>query len=194
METIKKIRLVLDKTKEEGYKTISIEAFETYLASIENQHHDNSKFAERELQRDLALFSAENDRNIANAINKTASALEMFKSVISSAQAALKACMVINGGAAVALLAFVGNLLGKNSKLDVASGLSFPIFLFCIGIVLGAIASGSTYITQSLHSYQKVSLAQKFTIFTMLLVMGSYAIFIIGAFITANYFNMVVGL
>ena len=37
--------------------------------------------------------------------------LEMFRSVITTGQSALKATMLLNGGAAVAMLAFVGKLV-----------------------------------------------------------------------------------
>ncbi|MBE4476299.1 hypothetical protein HJ008_23135 [Vibrio parahaemolyticus] len=194
LKVVEKIRLVLNQTKEQGHDAISIEAFEAYLSSIEHESEEHSKYAQMQLDRDLAVFMAENDRNIAHAFNQTAGSLEMFKSVIATGQAALKASMVINGGAAVALLAFLGKIWGTNLQTHVAESLSCSIYLFCVGIVVGAFACGTTYFTQCSHNYGKVTLANILTLFTVILVLGSYSIFIYAANIAASAFGLHFGL
>ncbi len=44
--------------------------------------------------------------------------LEMFRSVISAGQNAIKTAFLLNGGAAIALLAFIGSLVEKNLRLS----------------------------------------------------------------------------
>lgn len=194
MKTIEKIRLLLKETKSQGHDAINIHAFENYLTSIENEIGEDAQYASMNLERDLALFKAENDRNIAHANNLTASSLEMFRSVISSGQAALKASMVINGGASVALLAFMGKIWSSEITNAVASKLSTSIFLFCIGLLCAALSSGTTYITQLFYNKQKEKLGTWINGLTIVLVLLSYLIFIVSAFIAAASFGMHFGL
>ncbi|EOC1797619.1 hypothetical protein [Vibrio fluvialis] len=194
MRTIEKIRLLLKQTKDQGRDAISISAFESYLSAIESEGDEHSKFTQMQLEHDLAIFKAENDRNIALANNKTASDLEMFRSVITSGQAALKASMVINGGAAVALLAFMGKIWGSSITTGVASSLSGSTFMFCIGIILGALASGTTYFSQCLYNVDKIKIGNIINVVTIIMVLASYGIFIFSSFIAAKSFGVHFGL
>ncbi|NNN85795.1 hypothetical protein FKN93_17950 [Vibrio sp. A8-1] len=194
MKTIEKIRLLIRQTKEQGHDAISINAFESYLSSIESENEEYTKYAQMQLERDLAVFKAENDRNIAHANNLTTNSLELFRSVILSGQSALKASMVINGGAAVALLAFMGKIWGSSIASEVAYSLSRSTFLFCVGIVLGAFAAGTTYFTQCLYNIEKFRLGNFFNIATVLMILSSYGIFIFSAFISASSFGVHFGL
>jgi hypothetical protein len=80
-----------------------------------------------------------------------ASQLETWKSVLESGQTALKTFITINGGAAVALLAFLGNLLTKAPP----AGTIFPVevlsramLYFVGGVASGAASMGLRYFTQ----------------------------------------------
>jgi len=194
MKVVDKIKLVLKQTKDAGHDSISITAFEDYLISIEKENDTESKNAEMKLDCDLAVFSAENDRNIAHANNLTASSLELFKSVILVGQSALKASMLINGGAAVALLAFMGKIWGTSTSSEVAGNISMALFLFCIGIFLSALASGVTYVSQSLHNVEKTNLANGLNLITVFCVLGSYCIFIYSSYVVAKSFGAQFGL
>ena len=59
-------------------------------------------------------------------------ALETYKSLINISVAGLKLLALLNGGAAVALLAFIGNISGK--------GLSIPDMRWPMGFFLGGLA------------------------------------------------------
>ncbi|MEZ9923683.1 hypothetical protein AB4365_06470 [Vibrio breoganii] len=183
MNIIETIRQVLQQTKKEGHTSISIEAFENYLTNIESQD-------KAQLERDLALFKAQNDSAIAHSNNVTTSNLEMFKSVIATGQAALKASMVVNGGAAVALLAFMGKIWNSTIDANIAYSLSASMKIFCIGVVLGAFATGTTYLSQTLHSLEHSKSANSLNLITVLSVLASYALFIYGAFKAATAFGV----
>src|SRR5690349_6461424 len=81
--------------------------------------------------------AAKQDRQIEADMDK-----EMFKSVLESGHNALKAVMLINGGAAVAFLAFLGNLLTKSQAVKMGD---FPKALLCFvfGALLSAMASAA---------------------------------------------------
>ncbi|MEI8355705.1 MAG: hypothetical protein WCG31_06395 [Deltaproteobacteria bacterium] len=72
--------------------------------------------------------------------------LEGFKSVISAGQNALKTAFLMNGGATVAMLAFVGKLSDDHvSKIPVFSS---AMVCFVIGVLLVTVSSGCTYLSQ----------------------------------------------
>lgn len=76
--------------------------------------------------------------------------LEMFKSIIETGQNALKAFVLLNGGAAVALLAFIGKL-AEVSRLHIPL-FAAPLKFFVIGAFLSVASSGLTYLTQVMYS------------------------------------------
>jgi hypothetical protein len=107
--------------------------------------------------------------------------LEGFKSVISAGQNALKTAFLMNGGATVAMLAFVGKLSDDHvSQIPVfASAMVF----FVIGVLLVTISSGFTYMSQ--WFYFKPKKWQKNTGFwlniaAILSSLSSYGLFIAG--------------
>src|SRR5688500_9984682 len=67
---------------------------------------------------------------------------------ISSATVALRTAVLINGGAAIAMLAFIGGLL-RDSKLPLAttiSQLTAPLIWFALGVVAATLAMGCMYL------------------------------------------------
>ncbi|MBW4936170.1 hypothetical protein [Marinobacter sp. F4206] len=71
-------------------------------------------------------------------------AFEHFRSVISMAELALKSAILVNGGACIALLTFIGNVSSSGSKLIV-----FGLFAFASGVFLDAVATFLAYLTQN---------------------------------------------
>jgi uncharacterized membrane protein YvlD (DUF360 family) len=67
--------------------------------------------------------------------------LEMFRAGTTTGAEAIKAAILINGGAAVAVLAFISHL----TKPEVAR-FAVPLFLFVGGVFASAVASGVTYL------------------------------------------------
>ncbi|MEX3776188.1 hypothetical protein [Pseudomonas sp. MYb118] len=74
--------------------------------------------------------------------------LEMFKSIIETGQNAIKSIMLLNGGAAVALLAFIGKLAGTGQIPLFAT----PLTTFVIGAFTAGLTSGISYLTQLIYS------------------------------------------
>jgi hypothetical protein len=78
---------------------------------------------------------------------------ESFKATIAAGAVALRTYITINAGAAIALLAFVGNIAGKDGKVfpSVHPFIS-PMAIFGLGVLSGAIALGTTYIGQAIFT------------------------------------------
>jgi len=101
------------------------------------------------------LFTANHETALAKYRVRVDFSLEMFKSVIAVGQTALKSLFLINGGAAVAVLAFVGHLATAGSSADSIRGFAAPLGCFVAGLLLVTIASGVTYLSQRAYARHK---------------------------------------
>ncbi|RJX81591.1 hypothetical protein D3M70_08875 [Pseudomonas sp. LS-2] len=108
-----------------------------------------------------------------------ASDLEMFRSVIQSGQNALKTALLMNGGASVALLAFIGKLTEERQAHIPAFTNALAIFV--LGVFCIVVASGSTYLSQWLYADEpewKERAGFWFNALSILLGLTSYGLFI----------------
>lgn len=79
--------------------------------------------------------------------------LEMLRSLISSAEGAVKASMLANGGAAVALLAFMGHVATEPTSRGLVRQFACPLAALATGLLSAACSAAVVYITQW-HYYQ----------------------------------------
>lgn len=115
-----------------------------------------------------------------------ASDLEMFKSVIQSGQAAVKTAFLMNGGASVAILAFIGKLTESNKQS--IPDFAWTLTLFVTGVFLISATAGLTYLSQWLYageSARKQEAGFVLNIGAIIIGLGSYGMFIWG--MTAAY-------
>jgi len=116
-------------------------------------------------------------------------AVETYKSLISLGTQSLKTLQLLNGGAIVALLAYVGRSpTVQESHATVARNTSLPILFFVLGLVAGTLAHFTTYFTQ-FALYQEgvhgaLFLRCRHTVWlwaTIILALGSLGLFSCGA-------------
>jgi len=127
-----------------------------------------------DFQSQLAQYDAENARH-----------LEMFKSVITAGQSALKSALLINGGAAVAMLAFVGSVWEESLALCTVIYLLVAMGLFVVGVLLGAIASGLTYLAQRAYAQEREKAGNRLNVAIITCVVVAYALFLLGSFVAS---------
>lgn len=100
---------------------------------------------------EFARWRWEQDRQIAERYHDRD--IEMMQNAndaaINNANAALRALLIINGGAAVTVLAFVGTIISADSDslMDDLSALTLPIMWFAWGVALTALGMGFAYFT-----------------------------------------------
>ena len=70
---------------------------------------------------------------------------ETYKSLMLFGNNAVKFVLLVNGGAIIALLTFLGNFL-KNNQVTV--DMAWPMGCFLLGIVVGGFANITAYLTQ----------------------------------------------
>ena len=74
----------------------------------------------------------------------------LTKATIMIGQNALKMALIINGGAGVAMLAFLGGIASKGVNIN--CDLTASLFCFSIGVLLSAASNGAAYLSQSFYS------------------------------------------
>ncbi|MET0181274.1 MAG: DUF6680 family protein [Caulobacterales bacterium] len=126
----------------------------------------------------------------------------LFQSVLTFGDSALKAAAILNGGAAVAMLAFIGAMLTSDrSLLSGYSSLADILTVFGFGVLCSTLASGASYCAQIfyeiahsenrldwthpfIHETPKVRLRSRIGIVFQVLAIGlvvmSYAAFAVG--------------
>lgn len=115
-----------------------------------------------------------------------------FQATVQSGQAALKSAFLINGGAAVALLAFIGNAWTKTQAN--INGLGFPLLLYVFGVLFPAVASGLTYLSQCQYGKSIkdddhfARSARKIKWVVIVFVILSYFLFAIATFFAYRFF------
>jgi|ERR1700687_3415691 hypothetical protein len=72
-------------------------------------------------------------------------AIETFKSIVQISLEGLKLLALFNGGAAVALLAYLGNVAGKGMPVP---NMRFPMACYVVGLIACGLAFLSGYLTQ----------------------------------------------
>ena len=115
--------------------------------------------------------------------------LEMFRSVITAGQGAIKSIFLLNGGATVALLAFISHLIKVDGKV---AEFSYCLLLFSLGALMAALISGCTYLSQWFFATPKVghqTTGYVLNIVCIVLGVGSYGLFFWGLLVAYFAFN-----
>ncbi len=112
-----------------------------------------------------------------------------FNAVISFAQTALKIPILINGGAAIAILALMGNTW--NEKNSLAADLAFSLLFFSIGVFVVAIGTGLSYLAQYRFQYvgEGDTTAHVFRWAAIVFIIISYILFMFGAWWAFDTFS-----
>jgi hypothetical protein len=169
--------------KEKGVQSVPIDrilyAHDVALRMI--QDDEKAPPVEPEAVR-LARFEAELER--WNDANKHAQewSLEMFRSVISAGESALKTCVVINGGAAVALLAFAGHVLEQQSKNISIEAVAQSMGAFVGGVFAGGIGFALRYFSQALFAEQHQKSGMTFQGLCIIAGVLSHVLFCVGGY------------
>lgn len=177
IELINALRTELAALKANGDTVVAISGLEAYLAAAAAGANDAS--AEHALARardEFEVFKVQ-------APLEHASALEVWRSVITAGGEALRTLVLINGGAAVALLAFLGNVVTKdlsNHMKYSTSNMKTALVTFVFGVGFAGIASAGRYLTQFATVVKQHTAAGWFTAVSIVFGLLSLAAFFRG--------------
>jgi hypothetical protein len=188
MEPISIISLIKDQLlglKKQGIEQISIDGIIDHLSQVEKTRQHLSGLTPAELEH----YKAQLAMWIENQRSSSQMSTEGFKSIILAGQNALRSALLINGGASVALLAYIGKLKSDASRQ--VSAFAFPLLIFVIGVLIAAINSGLTYLSQCFYfggALWKQKIGFYINIINIVLGIASYILFAIGAYYSYQVF------
>lgn len=135
-------------SKRAGTAGVSIERLEAFAHEIEkivNESPAQTALSEQELE----YYKAKLNSWLASQQRAHEWNLEMLRSTIAIAQSALKSSLLINGAAAVALLAFIGNVWSSKEHIPTVLGVANAMGFFVSGVLTAAVAAGFAYLAQA---------------------------------------------
>ncbi len=140
----------MKEAHQQGAPAIDCDKMLSYLEQLKK-----SAEVEIEVSRELARYAHERNlehyRSTIQTVSK--SSASMFSAVLETGASAVKSVILINGGAAVALLAFLSNAWGKgivNSGMNI---LSYSLYMFGLGVFFGAISMGFRFLSQACYGH-----------------------------------------
>lgn len=124
------------------------------------------------------------NKEITMGDNANNSEIAVYKTVNMQGQNALKASLLINGGASLALFVFISITMGQNTGNSILPKLFSPMLQFTVATLLAAIAFGATYLTglvQSVAGSKKMLWFWFFNLSAIFMIIASYVLFFIGS-------------
>ncbi|EMF5054508.1 MULTISPECIES: hypothetical protein [Serratia] len=135
----------VQSVQKDGTESIDVQKLLEYLQDLKREELQSK-------EESLERLKATNQAHIEHMKLIASANLESFRSVISTGANASKSCMLVNGGAAIALLAFVGNIWSKDTAAAAVTELAYGVLFFCFGVLCAAVCTGITYLAQYCYS------------------------------------------
>jgi hypothetical protein len=148
----------IEEAKSQGATTINCDKLIGYL----NETKYEPELSSAEMER----YKAELQKWIEDHKHAHDERKEMFKSVISYGQGAIKSLFLLNAGAVVVMLTFVTQL-AKSGEGKVTEFVT-SIRWFAIGVLAAAVVAALAYVSQLLYNYQKPFLTKIGIVFHVL--------------------------
>lgn len=109
-----------------------------------------------ELERYKALLGYEASAAVEEYNHTNEQSRVLLRGIIDFASGAIRTLLLINGGAAIAVMAFLGNAVVKNSSSasDVAAALHAlapSLFWFVVGVFAAGLSAGLAYVSQVIY-------------------------------------------
>jgi hypothetical protein len=173
------MKTMIEDIKSKGTAAIYCDNIIAYLNEVQNSPEPDPT------PLDFERYKADLQNWIETKKYEYEGSLEMFRSVITSGQGAIKSSFLLNGGAAVALLAFIAHLAEYNAgKVPELAACLLP---FAFGVLSIVVTSGSTYLSQwSFASHRDGAKKAGFALNILCILLGiaSYVLFTYGLMAT----------
>jgi hypothetical protein len=179
----------IGKAEAQSVTTIQLAALKQYAAQLRQWHEQDEK-QQPDVGHEARMeqFRAQLSRWAEQPKLEHESNLEAFRAVIQSGQNALRTCLLINGGAAVALLAFLGHLVSNDISGAPMRAVATAMAAYVTGVLAGGLASGFTYLSQWFHADDWDKTGFALNILSILLGLGSLGLFGWGSWLAYHVF------
>lgn len=193
-QTFKTIRKGIIDYRDKGNAVVEVDKLLQYLDALEAEMGEADEMSvskEEALERLRAQFANQQleygwnkDFELAHYNWKKDTSLEMFKATMAAGQNSMRAAMLMHGGAALALLAFIGNPAVNPETLPLVPDFGGILPWFLGGLLLVVIAYGTTYLTQNYYSEDdEEHIGKRWNVVSCVLVTVSYLAFIAGCWL-----------
>lgn len=119
--------------------------------------------------------------------------LEVLRSVFIYGQSALKTTILINGGAAIAVMAFLARYVSVENQIANMQLFLSALFIFGMGVLFGSLTIGFTYLTQFFFSQSRDKLGTTFQVVSIILGISSLITFGVGIWFSYQGFGSAFG-
>ncbi|MCF6175415.1 MAG: hypothetical protein L3J71_06585 [Victivallaceae bacterium] len=143
----------VEKCKQDNYPQINIEKLLDYLYAVKKEYNEDNQDLPHKNKLQLRSYEAQCALQLQQYQAQCESKLEEFRSVMSSGQNALKTGLLLNGGAAITVLAFIGNM--TNNHKYMLPYLAKALGCFAFGALIVSIAAFLTYVAQRKYHESK---------------------------------------
>ena len=179
-EVIEMFRSAIANTRQSGAMQVTLDDLEAYANRLEEtakKTPNDVAAGEAVMERYKADLSAWiNARQQHHEYN-----LEMLRATLATGQSALKSALLINGGAAAAVLAFIGGIWSLEKSQTTIHAISGALFLYVMGVLSAALAAGATYFAQAGYGGEFGKASQKAGrighVLAVLCIVASYVFF-----------------
>lgn len=185
-EVIQMFKDTVATTKAKGVEHVPIknlEAFADELQEVVESTPEDVAAGEAAMEEYRAHLTAW----VSSSQHRHEKSLEILRAGVTAGQSALKSALLINGGAAVALLAFIGKIWGDVDTQPVLDALATALIFYVSGVLSAAMASGATYFSQAGFADEFGPLSQRVggvgRVAAVGFVFGGYAFFGTGSWI-----------
>jgi hypothetical protein len=189
-ELIQQIREGVRVTAQQGQASVNVVDLDRYLDQWEKALPlDEGPLSQFQLDKLRAQF----EEYLANQQRIHEGRMEMYRAVNIAGRRAIKSTLLINGGAAAALLAFIGHISTAATSLAHVRAaipeLASPLALYVTGLLLTAMSAGAVYVAAARYFAQKTKAGDVFNSISVALVIVSYVLFAWGSWIAYNVFR-----
>lgn len=149
------MRLSMSTDRElEAYKNELAKQLELFKAELAKDLERHKANLQHELQKAKGHMDAHYDHWRLTVQSKMQTQQSMFRGLIDFALAATRAIIFVNGGAAIAILAFLGHVWGADSGTakHVLEGAKPALWWFLAGVTAGMITAALAYLSQVLFA------------------------------------------
>lgn len=151
-EVIQQIIVAVEEFAKTGQSAIPVQNMRLYLdgmiETVAAQEASPLPITEAQAAHGLEVWKTKLTASSAMSV-------EMLKATIEAGQTALKSAIIINGGAAIAMLAFIGNALAKWNDAagsSLLTNVGVALFMFMVGTGAAGTSTGFRYLAQFVYA------------------------------------------
>lgn len=179
-DKLSEVRRALVELRDDGETIASIDGLIGYIDLLDKvplPYEARLEQYKMQFHADLAQWEARNK-----------AAATMLNAAIGFAHSALRIIILINGGAAVAVMGLIGSIA---QKTQVPNALAWGAALFGVGVFLGGLCAADSYFAQYAYSHFEEKRGDRWRIAAILTGLGSMVLFLVGLILVIFGFSAI---